>query len=106
MQSLIKNTVAIRSSVRALTAAVPAMNFATKPLDGKEKGDEKNYFNKEDEKVLKNLLKKMSAQAKAAEQAPEEVQKSEAALQKLFKQHKLEENKEFFNALLEWKNKI
>jgi hypothetical protein len=49
------------------------MNFANKFSD-KEKGDEKVHFNKEDEKLLKNLIKKMQTQAKQAEKAPEEVE--------------------------------
>jgi hypothetical protein len=87
------------------------MHFAppkTGPLDGKEKGDEKQFFNKEDEKLLKGLLKKVQNQAKASEQTPEEVEKSQAALKKLFKDNKIEEsaNQTFFNALLEWKKQI
>ena len=103
MQSLM-----IRSAARALardTRMVACMSFSTSnPLGSKEKGDEKQFFNKEDEKVLKDLLKKMQAQAKKAE-APENNEKSATALKKLFKSHKLSEtdHKAFFDALLEWK---
>ena len=48
---------------RQVIVAQPVMHFATPkstgPLSGKEKGDEKQFFNKEDEKLLKGLLKKV-----------------------------------------------
>ena len=102
MQSLL-----VKSAARALardTRMVACMSFSSNPLGSKEKGDEKQFFNKEDEKVLKDLLKKMQAQAKKAE-APENTEKSATALKKLFKSHKLSEtdHKAFFDALLEWK---
>ena len=73
MQSFIAKRVIQRSAVAPLTQAYPAMNFVNKFSD-KEKGDEKVHFNKEDEKLLKNLIKKMQTQAKQSEKAPEEVE--------------------------------
>jgi len=43
---------------------VSNFTFASGPLDDKSKGDEKVFFNKEDQKVLNALLKKMQTQAK------------------------------------------
>lgn len=112
MQSLIAKTVLRDSVLAARTGlyAVPAMSFAAKsgPLAGKEQGDEKQFFNKEDEKVLKNLLKKMQTQSKQAESAEENSEKSATALKKLFKDHKISEaeNKDFFQALIDWKKSL
>ena len=109
MQSLIAaKRVASQSLRPMMIARVPSMSFAGKPLGDKERGDEKVFFNKEDEKVLKNLLKKMQTQAKQGEATPAEAEKSTANLKKLFKTHKLDEtaNKEFFDALLEWKKQL
>jgi hypothetical protein len=91
--------------VRVALAQPSVVGFASK-LGEKERGDEKNFFNKEDEKLLKGLLKKMTAQAKAAEQPATQV--SADALKDLFKKHKIDEaaNKEFFQALIDWKTKI
>jgi hypothetical protein len=92
MQSLINftKTAALRTQVvRAAMIAQPSANFAK--LNDKERGDEKNFFNKEDEKLLKGLLKKMSAQTKAVQQEPAECQKSLDALKDIFKKHKLDE---------------
>ena len=91
MQSLINftKTAALRSQVtRLAVVAYPSASFASK-LSDKERGDEKNYFNNEDEKLLKGLLKKMNAQVKQVEKAPEESQKSADALKELFKKHKI-----------------
>lgn len=80
--------------------------FSSGPLDDKSKGDEKVFFNKEDQKVLNALLKKMQTQAK--QQAAEVPAETCESLNKLLKSNKInpEENKEFVDALLEWKKKI
>ena len=108
MQSLIAKTVLRESLVAARFTPVRAFAAKSGPLEGKEKGDEKQFFNKEDEKVLKNLLKKMQTQTKQAESAEENTEKSASSLKKLFKDHKLSEadNKEFFQALLDWKKSL
>ena len=84
------------------------MSFASKPLSEKERGDEKQFFNKEDEKVLKNLLKKLQTQSKQAEATEETIEKSATTLTKLFKDHKIieAENKDFFEALIQWKKQL
>ncbi len=95
----------------ALRQALPAQQlrcFAGKgPLSEKERGDEKQFFNKEDEKVLKNLLKKMQAQQQQAED-PAASKKAEDSLRKVFKEHKYNEKEHdaFFQALLEWKKSL
>jgi len=108
MQNLIVKGMIARTMVRdsrLVVCSFPAMRFSG-PLNNKEKGDEKQFFNKEDEKVLKDLLKKMQAQNKqAAAPVEENAEKSAAALKKLFKAHKLNEteHKGFFDALIDWK---
>lgn len=52
MQSIIAKRLISASLARTPFMAVPAMSFSGKPLGQKEKGDEKVFFNKEDEKVL------------------------------------------------------
>ena len=106
MQNLINftKTAAVRT-MRATMIAQPSATFSK--IADKERGDEKNFFNKEDEKLLKGLLKKVAAQSKAAEQAPEVGQKSADALKDLLKKHKIDEatHQELFNSLIDWKNK-
>ena len=95
-------------AMRATQTMVTVSNFTftSGPLDDKSKGDEKVFFNKEDQKVLNNLLKKMQTQAK--QQAAELPEKHCESLNKLLKDHKInpDENKEFVDALLDWKKKI
>jgi len=109
MQNLIVKRVATFSAVRAVS--LPMASFATKkgfPLDGKEKGDEKVFFDKEDQAALRKLLKKLQDQEKVVKAEEENADKHHKALKKLFKEHQIEEdkNKEFFEALLEWRKKI
>jgi hypothetical protein len=108
MQSLIfkrGGSMAMRASQNMITTATQ-FSFATGPLDDKTKGDEKVFFNKEDQKVLNALLKKMQNQAK--QQAAELPAQTCESLNKLLKSHKInpEENKEFVDALLDWKKKF
>lgn len=87
----------------------PALRaFTTKPLEGKEKGDEKVFFNKEDEKVLKNLIKKMEIQNEQAKKLADEAPKHSASLSALFKKHGLDEVKQkaFFEELVNWKKQL
>lgn len=108
MNNLIaKCTIMSTRSAVAITA-VPRMAFAAptkkSTLDKKEVGDEKNYFNKEDEKLLKGLLKKMQQQQKVEESTRTDAEKGLSAL---FKKHKVPadgDNADFFKALLEWRN--
>ena len=93
------------------TLTTPSMAaFATKkgPLDGKEKGDEKVFFDKEDQQALKKLLKKLQDQEKQVKAEETESEKHAAALKKLFGNHKIDPdtNKDFFEGLLEWRKKI
>ena len=107
MQNLI-----LRRSATLLSrsAQLPLATFATKkgPLDGKERGDEKVFFDKEDQQALKKLLKKLQEQEKQVKAEEKEVGKHEEALQKLFAKHKLDDkaHKDFFEALIEWRKNI
>ena len=107
MQSLIvKRSTAMAMKGTKTMVTVSNFTFASGPLDDKTKGDEKVFFNKEDQKVLNALLKKMQTQAK--QQAADLPEKHCEALTKLLKEHKInpDENKDFVNSLLEWKKKI
>ena len=65
MQSLIvKRTTSMAMRATQTMVTVSNFTFASGPLDDKTQGDEKVFFNKEDQKVLNNLLKKMQTQAK------------------------------------------
>ena len=74
-------------------------------MKDKSKGDEKNFFTKEDQKALQSLLKKMQNQTKVLEKDED---KHADALKKVLKDHKInaDEHKDFFDALLEWRKKI
>lgn len=107
MQSLIaKRTTSMAMRATQTMVTVSNFTFASGPLDDKSKGDEKVYFNKEDQKVLNALLKKMQTQVK--QQAADLPEKHCESLTKLLKDHKInaDEHKEFVNALLDWKKKI
>jgi hypothetical protein len=96
---------ALRSGV-----SLPMATFTTKksPLDGKEKGDEKVFFDKEDQAALRKLLKKLADQEKKVKDEDETASKHEQSLRNLFKHNKIEEdkNKDLFMDLLEWRKKI
>lgn len=53
-------------------------------------------------------MKKISTQAKAAEKTPEDIQRFQEGLKKIFADHKMnaENNKSFFDALIEWKRTL
>ena len=107
MQSLIvKRTTSMAMRATQTMVTVSNFTFTSGPLDDKSKGDEKVFFNKEDQKVLNALLKKMQNQAK--QQAAELPEKHCESLNKLLKDHKInpDEHKEFVDALLDWKKKI
>ncbi len=107
MQSLlVKRTTSMAMRATQTMVQVSNFTFASGPLDDKSKGDEKVFFNKEDQKVLNALLKKMQTQAK--QQAAELPAQHCESLNKLLKDHKInpDENKGFVDALLEWKKKI
>ena len=110
MQSLIAKRsgafVALKASQQsAVISNVPAFFFAGDSMKDKSKGDEKNFFTKEDQKALQSLLKKMQNQTKVLEKDED---KHADALKKVLKDHKInaDEHKDFFDALLEWRKKI
>ena len=108
MQSLIAKRVATMSVLRS-SVSLPVATFATKgPLDGKQKGDEKVFFDKEDQASLKKLLKKLQDQEKQAKAEDETANKYEQSLRNLFKDNNIDEdkNKDLFKDLLEWRKKI
>jgi small-conductance mechanosensitive channel len=108
MQSLIAKRVATMSVLRS-SVSLPMATFATKgPLDGKQKGDEKVFFDKEDQTALKKLLKKLQDQEKQVKAEEETASKHELSLKNLFKDNNIDEekNKDLFKDLLEWRKKI
>lgn len=52
------------------------MGFAKSSMQDKATGDEKNFINKEEEKILKNLLKKLKEEAS---ETPEKRKKEQFA---------------------------
>ena len=91
MQSLIAKRVATMSVLRR-SVSLPMATFATKkgPLDGKEKGDEKVFFDKEDQTALKKLLKKLQDQEKQVKADEETASKHELSLKNLFKDNNID----------------
>ncbi len=85
----------------------PMARFATKGVKDKGVGDEKNFFTKEDQTALKNLLKKIHAQQVEVTQEAKEGQskydQSQAELKQLFKEHSVTYTEEFATKLLNWK---
>ena len=110
MQSLVVKRVAALSTLRASVMNMSqAVSFSTGgkkgPLDGKQKGDEKVFFDKEDQAALRKLLKKLNDQEKQAKAEVGSIEKHEKALEKVFFDHKIDgdKHKDFFQALLEWR---
>ena len=106
-----QNLVLRRSAtILSRSAQLPLATFATKkgPLDGKEKGDEKVFFDKEDQQALKKLLKKLQEQEKQVKAEESQISKHEEALKSIFDKHHISPttNKEFFDALVEWRKNI
>ena len=68
----------------------------------------KVFFDKEDQASLRKLLKKLQEQEKQVKAEDETASKHEQSLRNLFKQNKIEEdkNQELFKDLLEWRKKI
>lgn len=60
------------------------------------------------EKTLKNLMKKINAQAKAVEKTPDDIARFQESLKKIFADHKLsaEAHKSLFDDIIEWKRSI
>ena len=108
MQSLIVKRsgaiAALRASTQQMTTT-PAFFFAGDNMKDKSKGDEKNFFNKEDQKALQALLKKLQSQTKALEKDED---KHAESLKKVLKDNKInpDDNKDFVTALLDWRKKI
>ena len=80
MQSLQKSfTRQILSSQRLGITQVPVQYFAAKNVKDKTPGDEKNFINKQEQDILKNLLKKISTQQKEAEKTKDDRKTNELA---------------------------
>ena len=60
------------------------------------------------EKTLKDLVKKMQAQAKMVDPTPAELDRQKKRLTEIFADHKVdvEKHKSFFDALVEWKRHL
>ncbi|CDW83300.1 UNKNOWN [Stylonychia lemnae] len=92
------------SSQRVVTVQFPSAGFAAKDAKEKSTGDEKNFINKQEQEILKNLLKKVSAQNKEAEAEKATRKTTELAeLKKLFGDHKATFNDKLGNDLYDWK---
>lgn len=76
-------------------------SFATKNLKEKASGDEKQYINKEEEKLLKNLLKKMKEDA--SESPEKRIQEDKAEIKKLCADHGIKYEEELADKLIKWK---
>ena len=61
------------------------------------------YFNKQDEKLLKNLLKKVAHQTETTETDAERIQRAEKELSSIFRKYKVEPTKLLVSDLFDWK---
>ena len=72
-------------------------------IKNKGSGDEKNYFNKHDEAMLKNLLKKMQNQTETVVSGDQRAKDAEDELLSLCKKHGVKANQGLLDDLLGWK---
>lgn len=70
-------------------------------MKDKATGDEKNFINKEEEKLLKNLLKKLKDEASETPAKREKEQLAE--IKDLCSQHKVPYTDELAKELFDWK---
>ena len=103
MQSLMKSsTPALRLMyVRSATMATGT----TKKSADKASGDEKNYINKQEQQLLKNLLKKVKDQAAKVE-LPEEkkLEQAQTELKELCSAHNVKASDSLLKDLHAWKS--
>eukprot|EP00347_Sterkiella_histriomuscorum_P011244 403373192 len=76
-------------------------SFAKSTIEKKATGDEKQFINKEEEKLLKGLLKKMKEEA--SETPEQRISEEKAELKKLCSDHGIKYEESFAEALMHWK---
>ena len=69
----------------------------------KERGEEKLFFSRNDEKLLKNLLKKVQHQSDTVETDAERIQRAEKELSSICRKYKITANKNLVSDLFDWK---
>ena len=85
----------------ALSYNQGSYNFSSN-IKEKGSGEEKNYFNKQDQAVLKNLLKKMSVQAESVSEEDKKHQHEDQLIE-ICKKHGIKAQEALLNDLVEWK---
>jgi len=106
MQSLIKTTTLLANPTFRFMYMRSAA-FATSSSKGKKDsslGQEKDFVNKQEQQLLKNLLKKVKEQAEKTSMTEEK--KAEVAdkeLKDLFTAHKVKHNDQLIKELIAWK---
>jgi hypothetical protein len=95
--------IVLRQSLRSVAPLYvqPMATFSDK-LKDKGSGDEKIFFNKEDERALKKLLKKVKGQSSQVE-STSSIETAEKELLKLIKEHNIKSNSTLVGDLLQWK---
>ena len=91
-----------RTSILVTRTTLPAMRFSDK-LKDKERGDERQYFNREDERLLRNLLKKMDHQVDKNAVEEDKGERAHRELKDLFKKYDLKSSDSFLQDLVDWK---
>ena len=85
--------------------SLPAMQFSD-AWKKKEVADEQVYFNKQEAKLMKDLLEKMTIQSEVQEPTKEKTKEFCDELRKVLSKHDIQENFDLISDLLEWKKDL
>lgn len=108
IKKMVKGLIAQGSGMRSVIASQIRSIGNMKKLDEKEKGDERLYFNKSDEQLLKDLIKKLHKQTDMVEPTELQTQLNREKLKEILGDHNIdgEKNKDFVEELIIWKRQI
>ena len=92
-------------ALRMMYVRSASMATTTKKTTEKASGDEKNYINKQEQQLLKNLLKKVKDQAeKTSLPEDKKFEQAHKELTELFTTHKVKSTEGLIKDLFNWKN--
>ena len=105
MQSLMKtSTVLANPAFRLMYLRAAGLATPTKGKKDASLGQEKDFVNKQEQQLLKNLLKKVKEQAeKTAASEEKKVELAEKELKELFTAHKIKHTDFLTKDLISWK---
>ncbi|CAD8165428.1 unnamed protein product [Paramecium pentaurelia] len=89
-------------SIAKIPIYQPRFSF-NKVLKDKDKGDEKQFFSKEDQKLMSKLIKKMKEANEHPQASTSNSQEDKDELQKIFSRYKVNYTDAMIEEILNWK---